>query len=168
MKNYHYEKMMLTAKGIARKVHFRTGVPFEDLIGEANLAYVQCLKNYDPEKGDFKAYFGASCFNGMVQFCQKEYSGLMIPYDEEYAPHQNPATEETFLSDLYDSLSAEAKEMVNTILECPEEMTKMAFKNAQKRITKGVLRGFFTEYRGWSHKVIAGCFAEIKGVLNGI
>lgn len=83
--------------------------------------------------------------------------GFVVNKDKRSAERQ------VILSDLYHKLSSEAKEVVQIVLETPEELVEFV---AEKVCCKGRLTTSdvkeYLRYIGWGYPAIAGAFGELK------
>lgn len=78
--------------GIIKKVALTypiTDMELDDVIGELNLVFLNCLKNYDKKKSNFTTYLWQSCVYEIYRMRRQKYSKDSLSLDY--------ATEEGFL-----------------------------------------------------------------------
>lgn len=64
---------------IAWSFHHVSGIDWDDLFGEAALAYFEAIESFDPDKGKESTYIWYCIRNHLVNFCKKEARHKNIP-----------------------------------------------------------------------------------------
>lgn len=166
MKNYHYEKYSRVIEAIARKIHNSTGLPLQDLIAEGNFAYARCMKYYKVKQGNFKAYFGASVYKAMKNYADDRLKMQEVELaDTNTTANDNPE-KNTIFKMMLETLSEEAKEVIQTVLETPRELIDFAKQEIGTTVvTMNVIRQYLFRKQNWKVHRIDSCFKEIRGVL---
>ena len=73
LKYKQYAKMLYK---IAWSYHKTTGIEFDDLAGEANLAFCKAQKIFTGPTEDFNAYLSASTNNALRSYIKKQFGFL--------------------------------------------------------------------------------------------
>lgn len=164
MENYQdYTRLI---KKICWSWHKTTGINFETLEAEANLAYAECQHCYNPQRGKFSTilYHGIeSKFKNLLKYKYlNKHDGIEVELEE--AAGSSPCTQERrcMLANIIDNLSKEAKEIVSIVLEAPGDLMEMLPK---PRLSKHQLTKYL-RLRGWKIPVIVRSYKEIKNNLN--
>lgn len=134
----------------------KTNFSFEDLLSEANLIYVTKKDKYDPNKNKFSTFLYTCItnhFKNLVRNKKNKNKNIIsiVPIEEvkSFAPYRHTAKEhntpETYVTkqSIFNSLSNEAREVVNIIINCPAELFD--------ELTSPVRKGF------QKHKILKYC-----------
>jgi hypothetical protein len=79
-----------------------------------------------------------------------------------------PSAEETFLrKEAYSSLSKEAKEIINIVLNAPDEIMECLTCPKYNKISKSKIKTYLMG-QGWNRQKVKSCFAELKGYASEI
>lgn len=164
MNTLHYLKYSKILKNICKKWTRSSGISFDELMGEANLVYTVCMKNYDPLKGAFHAYLHSSVWRQIKKYTSKS-KPIEVPEEMNHrfqrVSYTSPEDNAVF-QNVLETLSADATLIVDAIFNAEDELLDM-FKQVG-RMTRGVLRTYFRKNK-WSHYRIDNAFHEIKGIL---
>ena len=155
------------ARRIAWSFHRTTGINYDDLFGEAILAYANALEArrrglYDPEIAAFTTYvYRAIQFRLRSAIKQRRYQSLG---DEEPSPmmpdHQIPPPDRgAIFSSLVSNLAEEAKFAIRLVLESPVEFATMGRRAAQRKVRRELIR------KGFGADDVDRTFGDIKQVL---
>lgn len=160
-----YEKMaMRMAWGKVRK---NPRLDFEDLMGQAHVAFCIAREKWDPDKGRFSTLFHWQLMDQMGKQAIKQLGHMPIEealgvMDEQPSPEERAS----FLQEVECRLSDEAKIMVRMILGSPAELANWTFKTTV-RVTKTTIAQYFRA-AGWRHQAIQSCFNEIRSMLQAL
>jgi hypothetical protein len=148
---------------IAWSFHKTTGLEWEELFQEASLGYCLALKSFDPNRGQkLTTYVWMSVACTMFNYIKKtkkfnDHSSSTAVESLWDRPANDTAFEtSSFLS----SLTKDAQEIVNLILNFPEIFGKESSKEAQTHIVN------ILQARGWEKKKIAYAMKNIKTSFN--
>ena len=141
---------------IAWSFHKSTGMDVDDLIQEASLIYLEAIKTYDPSKGKLSTYIWKVTKNHLQSFVtyQNKWNDKTISIEE--VDIDKPVSRYS----LFDSLTREAKDIVDVVLSAPAEFDSLIPAKARKRVINK-LRG-----KHWNMVKIAQGMDELKSVLN--
>jgi len=141
---------------IAWSFHKSTGMDVDDLIQEASLIYLEAIKTYDPSKGKLSTYIWKVTKNHLQYFVtyQNKWNDKTISIEE--VDIDKPVSRYS----LFDSLTREAKDIVDVVLSAPAEFDSLIPAKARKRVINK-LRG-----KHWNMVKIAQGMDELKSVLN--
>lgn len=139
---------------IAWSFHYSTGVDWNDLFQEANIAYYTALKTHDPNRGKITTHAWVCITNHLKNYLkeQEEYKYTMISL-EEMLPTHHPAQ---VASDFWESLTEDAKQISNLILASPKKYVVLTSKQAEERIEHIMNR------QGWTEKKIKNGLHDLK------
>jgi len=141
---------------IAWSFHKTTGYDWDDLFQEASLAYYQAIETYDPDKGKLSTYIWKVMKNHLQYFVtyQNKWNDKTISIED--VDIDKPVSRYS----LFDSLTREAKDIVDVVLSAPAEFDSLIPAKARKRVINK-LRG-----KHWNMVKIAQGMDELKSVLN--
>lgn len=144
------------AAGAARR---RTGLPFEDLLAEANMIYFLCSKGYNYRRRiDFVNYLNASLYQGLGQYerkCRRENGGLRRDRKTPILTRVELTDTVPETQDWTDQLSPESMEVVRLALGKRNHKPKAI----RRSIVQTLLR------RGLPIRQIRNAFNEIRSAL---
>lgn len=164
MQNYNdYEKLI---KKISWSWHKTTGIEFETLESEANIAFAECQHNYNPKKGKFSTLLWhaiESRFKNLLKRNhQNRYDGIEVELEDMALSTPCNQERNCIFANLINSLSKEAKEITSIVLEAPADLLQMIPK---PRLSKHQLTKYL-RLKGWKIPTIMRAFAEIRQNLN--
>ena len=107
---------------------FNSGInlDFEELQAEANLAYLEALRNYDESKGRVTTYVWHTVSGRLKTYLKEEYAHHLMPLDEEELPQSAPS--------YLDKLSEDAQAIAKIIVNSPNELFAMTSAEAKMKI----------------------------------
>lgn len=154
--------------GLIRKIawsfHRTTGLPVDELIGEASLAYAEVLSKYDPARGKISTYMYPRIRSWLIDYCaaQKNHShdplpdcldtGLSVPDTNTAGPENRIAFKQTLQGS-----SEEVKYLAWMIFQSPGGFVGHACRGR----VKDKLRE-----NGWTWSMIWRTFSEVKELLK--
>lgn len=152
----------------AASFHKTTGLPFEDLLSNAHLAFVYAKATYDPNKSKFSTYLHNTCKTILIDYCKGQHPHYLHETNNQEEidvniggqNHQTPETQLLF-KEAVNNLGFEARTICQMIFESPHEFLSMN----RPKFSRGHLR---TKLRtkGWTWEMIWDGFREIKEFLN--
>ena len=177
------------AHSMAWSFHKTTGIPFEDLLSSAFMAFAHGVKTYDSSKGSFSTYYFRVCQTRLIDNCadvkywrdRKSRQPHAASKEEITDPLENPM--EVSLEDtkgervLVDTqnperivgfreairgMSKEARMVCRIIFEAPQEFLVHAPKLSRGKVKEELRK------QGWSWSQIWNSFREIKATLTQI
>jgi len=145
---------------IAWSFHHSTGLEWDDLFEEACVGFLISYDRYDSNKSKLSTWTFHTVRNHLIDYCRKnskKWSSLsLLPFEPEDPKHQEPC----FLEDLMNSLSGDAKEVVQTIMEAPSD-----FFTLPPKMARGKIRDFLRE-KGWKWQDIWDGMREVDQILS--
>jgi len=121
-------------------------IDFEDLLGEANLCYVKCLKTFDiNKKNKFTTFFYKCCINHLIQYHRKEKNKKNDYELDETLIHNHNEFKFFELSDM------------------AQRIVKEIYLSGLQNIT--LIKPYIHKKMNISYKDISASFAEIKEIL---
>jgi DNA-directed RNA polymerase specialized sigma subunit len=100
--------------------HSTTGIDFEELMGEASLAYCKALKTYNPARGKLTTHVWQYMRDELINFARKEQK--YVKNDEVVFQTYNTPHSSQFL---FEILSKEAQEVAKVILRAPKKFLEL-------------------------------------------
>ncbi len=170
----------------------RSRFEFDELLSEANQAFIHAVDSYDETKGaSFHTWLYITVNGKLKNYCKLTKSKEMqplpailnknfdptkkwnnnIPWQIDFIDTKEPNPEQnTTFKLLIENLSKEAKEVVDVVLNTPTEMIELVKSMSSNRqghmhVYKSNIRAYF-ENKGWKNTLILNCFEEIKSTFN--
>lgn len=149
------------------KFHNVYGTDIDELQSVSNLLFMNAVESYDPKKVKFSTWLSTKLWFGFLSLlrsdmCQnKTKTDLFTDGDLQEFTHQNH-----FLLYLKDTLSMEALDFVNLILETPKELRTTTLRRGGKQKNLGRVVKEHLYKIGWSTRHIRETIKEIKEVLR--
>lgn len=157
------ENMKLVHK-IAWSFHRTTGLPVEDLISEASLAYVEGVSKFDPEKATITTYMYPRIRCHLIDYCKSQGLQRHEPLPDDLntgmpCPDTSTASQEnrTAFKQAIQGSSEEVKYLAWMIFKSPEEFVGHA--------SRGKVKDKLRE-NGWTWSMIWRAFGEVKELLK--
>ena len=149
---------------IAWSFHKTTGLPVDDLIGEASLAYVLNLPNYDPERGKISTYMYPRIRCHLIDYCKDQIQHKHDPLLDDLEDNRAEADtvtasqeDRTLFKSALKNGSEEVKYLAWMIFQSPGEFLGYG--------GRGKVKDKLREH-GWTWSQIWKAFGEIKDLLN--
>lgn len=167
-----YEKLIYSTCWRFKK---RFGGEFDELVGEANLIYVNEVKRYyettmDSNKGELplSSWLAQKIWFGLTNKRNRHENkwANMVEHDEEKHPTHESAARHFGFVDLMDELSSDAKHMVNMLLDSPPHLKALIEDNNDSMRTIKYTLTKYLKTRGWGVTRIKHTFREIAKVVN--
>jgi len=152
-----------------------TGLPYEDLLSSAYMAFANCTKTYEKSKGAFSTYFWKTCRTHLIDYAQKTQrwnNQIEIRLDETLhddgefdlwsidAIYTITPEDQVIFKQMLDALSLDAKEICRVVFEHPEE-----FSHGKPKLDRGYLKEKLRKM-GWTWEKIFNSFREIRTTLT--
>ena len=167
-----YQKYEKCIAKLVWKYAAKSRFHFDELLSEANMGFLHAVDTFNKNKASFHTH----CYitiNGRLNnyIKQKDY---LNSFDENItlsveSTRPNPEQNATF-NDLVESMSKEAREVVETLLETPKEMLELVKQmSASRQGHMHVYRSNVTRYfkdLGWKRKKILKAYSEIRSTFN--
>ena len=156
------------ARAIAWSFHKTTGLPYDELQGEAILNLCLAVKNYDPSKNANPNTY-SRCFitNHTISYIQKEAKIKNTSTEQVLSTIHKSSTDPARTIEFRDSvnkLSNEAKIAAHIILNGPTEIMEIAADSSHCKV-RVRLKEYLKEI-GMTQKVILSVFNELKELFK--
>lgn len=147
-----FEENINLIRKLAWSFHNTTGIELDELFAEASLAYCEALQSYNPKRGKITTYLWIR-ISDRLKNCIKlhnEYYSPIVSFED--IKIDKPISSNFF----FESLSKEALQIAELILEHPHKFVSLPKKEAKEKAWKTM------KNRGWSwDKIICG-FHDLK------
>ncbi len=148
--------------GFARQYN----IPFQELVSEAHMIYVEQVPRYDRTKGTaLSSWIYTKVWFGLMSYVRNGFQ--RPPHVElEEAPEVSTPPEQ-FLLDFRDELSEDARTVVGLLLDSRRDFSLLCKWN-RVRTRKQMLKTLREQLRdeGWSSRKIFVAFFEIREALS--
>lgn len=161
-----YEKLIYS---LVHKWTDKSRFNYDELLSEANLAFMHALESYDLTKAGFPTHLYITVNGRLLNFINKKR-----PYEvelDDFLPAKVDNPEQAFIfSELLNGLSAEACEVVDIVLNTPSELVDLVRQMTSNRQGKmhlyksNVTR--FCRGRGWGRVKINRVYQEIRATFD--
>lgn len=138
---------------------------FNDLVGEGNLAYMECLQTWDPAKGKFSTHL-----TWRLRYRLGRANSQAIDHNNHTTAlgdglqMADPKTKAGIWAAL-ENLGAEAREVIGLILGSASELAD--FTTGTVKVTRGQIKNHLRSL-GWSWQTIESVMAEIRTMLRNL
>lgn len=162
-----YHDLRLLVYQITHRFSKRYSIPFEDLVSESHVLFVEAYDKYDRAKGaSLSSWVYAQVSWGLMTFMRKELKHRGLKTLEE-APEQtqNP---HLYLMELQSELSEDARGILSVLLSSGKDFSIMCRWSRADTHTKAmnVLREHLEDL-GWQAREIARGLEELAAHVNG-
>jgi RNA polymerase sigma factor (sigma-70 family) len=141
----------------------KSRLEFDDLLQEANLAYLEAIRTHESEKGMLSTHVWHCVHNHLLNYITKESTRTFEKIDEIDIP-------EASSENIFEKLTQEAAEVVKIIFDAPWELigiiggndnpAKKSKTEAKNRILEMLIE------RHWEEKKIESAFSCLQSVYN--
>mgnify|MGYP001302788555 FL=1 len=148
---------------IAWSFHDSTGLDWDDLFQEAAYHYLRALKSYDPSKKvSLSTYVWNFVKNELILYIRKEKMQGMTPVKEPSSmlPLESAKTLDYSPRPYWESLSQEAQNAANEIIQHPEEFSCLDPLNARLYLRYKLINN------NWTVKNVRNAIKELKAVYS--
>jgi DNA-directed RNA polymerase specialized sigma subunit len=150
--NYSFKNYQNLVYKIAWGFHQTTGIELDELIQEASLAFCEGLKHYDSSRGKVTTFMWLWITDYLKNYVKKQnkhHFPLLFIEDLKY--------DEAVSKDLiFESLSREAGQIADIVLNTPKMFIGKSPEEATKRIINVL------DHRGWDMKRIWSGIQDLK------
>lgn len=158
------EKYLELIYKLSWSFHKTTGVPFEDLVSTAQIAFYEHHKYYNCEKSDYVTHLYLAVMSELSEFVTTSNNTVEgmphLPFAETI--DRRDPEKVCLFKDRLQQLSSEAQEICCLILNSPGD-----FIDSRPKIARGFVYKKLRQL-GWSWPKIWNSFREIKTALNEI
>jgi len=161
-----YEDLRLMVFNIAHRFSAKFKIPFEDMLGQAHVIFIQQMDRYDPAHG---AKLGTWIFSkvtwGLMSWMRTELRHWHLDDADELDEEASNA-DSRFLVEIVSELSDDARAVVQLILDAENDF-KLTCRWNRAHTRSGMLRSLreHLEDIGWHSRQIKTCIQEIRHVL---
>lgn len=144
------------------------GLPYEDLISEAHLAFARIYQRWDPAKGaSFSTYLYFCTTKKLIDYCNKEMPHAFRPTEElNEETMGSESSTPNWREDFLHELSLSAAMVVRALLDTPYDL-RCCLRATRPRSRKDLFEIFREHFEslGWDGDIIAEAFTEIESLL---
>ena len=158
------KKYLNLIRYIAWSFHRTTGIDWEELFGEACLAYCEALQSYQPKKSEESTWIFNCVENKLINFCKMEWKHKNPVGIEGWIETTIPIPDYEFFEDRFSelNLSEDVKWIIRMILRNPQRYNVTAFK------TIGIITRDLRDKKKWQYKRIWAGMTNLRLELNEI
>jgi RNA polymerase sigma factor (sigma-70 family) len=143
--------------------HYSLGVEWDDLLQEANIAYIEALEKYDKDKGKISTFVWHCINNRLHNFLKEQEKYKAHKWQEEICrlddieETQHPSDHS---NEFWEALTDEAKIIAHMILFTPRKYIYLTSTEAEGRIMRIMSK------MGWSEEKIYMAITNLKTVCK--
>jgi RNA polymerase sigma factor (sigma-70 family) len=135
-------------KKLARSYNQTTGLDYEDLFQEANVAYIEALRTHDPSRGALTTHVWYCVSNRLKNYIKKEQEEIgTVPIEE--------CNQIVSITPFWEKLSKDAQFVTESILCSPRRFLKLNKIHAQIIVISALIEN------GWDEKRIGNTIVEL-------
>ena len=133
---------------------------FDELMSEANMGFIKAVDTYNKNKAKFHTHLYITVNGRLSHYCNQKnvFNNFYENLNIEYQPGNTNPEQNASFKDLIDSMSTEAKEVINMVLNTPTEMIELVKEMTSNRQGKVHLyKSAVTRYlrtKGWHYYMI--------------
>ena len=154
---------------VSHKMSATFYAPFEDVLSQAHLIFMEAYMTYDPTKGaKFTTWLQWRLVGRLINWLKKEYvEALHVEINEEVAGAM-PEADRFALEDMMQGMSAEARMIVRLVCNTPKELAGIIelTKADGKRDIRRTIGEYLADRFGWTVEEVASGFTEIRVALS--
>ena len=149
---------------IAWSFHKTTGIEWDELFGEASLAYCEALRSYQPKKSKESTWIFNCIENRLINFCKMEWKHKNPVGVEKWVETTVPTPDYEFFVDRFSefNLSVDVKWIIRMVLRNPQRYNQIAFK------TIGVITTDLRDKKKWQYERIWAGMRNLRVELSEI
>mgnify|MGYP006921380786 CR=1 FL=1 len=151
-----------------RRTHgWMTNETFDDMMAEANLAFMMAYRCYDSREAEFTTWVQSRVTYYFLEKYRKLTKNHVRGHVVE-APMEDFQDTACLSDRMRQELSEESYQVYEAVLQVPMEV-KLSLKEQGKHVTPKRIRKAVKEYfydQGWSPWKVQECFQEIKEALS--
>ena len=105
--------------------------------------------------------YGEVPYFELSTFKEGDYEGFSLPSN-------NNQEKEYIRKELFQQLSAEAKEVIDIIINAPTEILELITTSKFKLFSKNKIRDYFHQHKGWKKQRVDKVFREITNYVDNL
>ena len=158
------KKYLNLVRHIAWSFHRTTGIDWEELFGEASLAYCEALQSYHSEKSRESTWIFHCVRNRLITFCKEEAKNECLPGVRNWNGTTIPTPDYEFFEDRFDglNLSEDVKWIIRMVLRNPQRYA------INSRKAMGIIGRDLRNRKGWTYHRIWNGMKNLRVELNEI
>ena len=160
-----YEDMIYKVAHQAMNKYGSTGVSFDEIVSESWMFVMKKMKHYDPKKSAKSTWVWTCAYYGAKNYCvnrlrKKEYSlcvnmSALDQHEEKWEPEAK-----RWIDSLMEEIGEEARELVQTILEAPDELREVMSPTSPYKSNKAI-ESYMIDVLDWTRKDLLSARQEI-------
>lgn len=158
----------LIRKAAWQRVRQNPNLIFEELEAEGNLAYMEAVETYDPDKGKFSTHLTWRLRHrlGKANSRAIDHDNYTTELNEAMnVPSKESSIESSSFARALEGLGAEARQVVSLILGSAGEFAD--FTVGSVKVTRGHIQSYLRGW-GWKWTKIEAAMGEIKEMLKSL
>ena len=159
------KKYLNLVRHIAWSFHKTTGIDWEELFGEASLAYCEALQSYQPKKSEESTWIFNCVENKLINFCKVEWRNKNPEGIGRWIETTIPTPNYEFFEDRFGglNLSEDVKWIIRMILRNPQR-----YYNVNAFRALGIITRDLRDKKKWQYKRIWAGMTNLRLELNEI
>jgi hypothetical protein len=133
----------------------KSSIEFNEMLSEANLAYLEALQSYDPSKAKISTHVWNHVSGRLKDYIKAEYKHKETRMDDVETD-----IAESYSENIFESFTTEAMEVVRIIIDSPWDLLCLDKKQAQKTIKEKL------KSKGWDKNQIVSAFSCLEKAYN--
>lgn len=164
-----YEDSRLLIYQISHKMSCAFYVPFEDVLGQAHLIFMEAFRSFDPSyNAKFTTWLQIRLWGRLINWLKKEYpENLHLELDDDILCFASEA-DRFRIQDMMKGLSGEARMIVRLVCSTPKELQDIITitKVEGKRDIRLTIHEYLVDRFGWATNEVLSSFKEIRLALG--
>jgi len=144
----------------------KSTVDYQDLFGEASLAYCVAKTNYDPNrKTKFTTYAYTCMYNHLINVCKKEYRKQSKTADELNEEQLRCQDQKFCFEEYTDGWPESCKTVARVVLDNPDYFLGETIGMKRTGGVKERIKNELIHRKGWTHKNVQDVFRELPSLV---
>lgn len=164
-----YKKYQKLIMKLAWRFARTTNFEYDDLVGEGNLIFLECMPKYEPDKAAFSTYLTKCIILRFLQMIQNKKENNCIEFNETFCQSETAPIEKYI--EFKDSINKHKKikddeqYLLNLALNPTSNFIRMMRQRAKSVVTRDAIQYYMQDYHGWALSRSWKTFKNIKRVL---
>lgn len=169
-----YDELKLWIYDITHRFHRQYGGEFTEHLSQANFIFVQSLENYEPGRSSLTYYLSQKIWHGLLDANKTQWrrhnKHPLVSLDTSWETgslsyaYAYPAS--TFLTDLSDEITRDARKVVRKILNPDKTLVGMLLRREGYMVERRALMAYFQFKYKWTERRIENAFWSIQQALK--
>ena len=160
-----YKKVERLIDSVVWQFVDRYGGDYDELRADANMIFMEAIVLYDEERSSFPTFLVHQIWYGLGKQRAKEARRKRLLKDFSsssfYRSCQSVPSPVKYI-ELLDNISDDARFIVDTVMEMPEDLYQSAMKRGTTgKCVRAAIRGWLKK-KGWTHRKIQTVLTELR------